>query len=109
MAIRTPEETIFAMLWRMLMPNARRRLAIWCSGSRQRHWKSHFLRTKSEFERGPVPSAVEPVLQSIAGADHLLIVFPLWLGETPALLKALFEHIFRPGFAFQYTDRGFPR
>jgi putative NADPH-quinone reductase len=68
-----------------------------------------FLRTKSEFEHGPVPSAVEPVRQAIAGADHLLIVFPLWLGEMPALLKALFEHIFRPGFAFQYTDRGFPR
>ena len=68
-----------------------------------------FLRTKSEFEHGPIPSAVEPVQQAIAGADHLLIVFPLWLGEMPALLKALFEHIFRPGFAFQYTDRGFPR
>jgi len=27
----------------------------------------------------------------------------------PALLKAFLEHIFRPGFAFQYRVKGFPR
>jgi putative NADPH-quinone reductase len=67
------------------------------------------LRTKSEFEHGPVPRTIEPVQQAIAAADHLIIIFPLWLGEMPALLKALFEHIFRPGFAFRYTARGFPQ
>jgi putative NADPH-quinone reductase len=67
------------------------------------------LRTKSEFEHGPVPATIEAVQQAIVAADHLLIVFPLWLGEMPALLKAFFEHIFRPGFAFRYTDRGFPQ
>jgi putative NADPH-quinone reductase len=67
------------------------------------------LRTKSEFEHGPVPPIIEPVQQAIAAADHLVVIFPLWLGEMPALLKALFEHIFRPGFAFQYAKRGFPQ
>jgi len=28
-----------------------------------------------------------------------VIVFPLWLGDMPALLKAFFEQAFRPGFA----------
>jgi putative NADPH-quinone reductase len=67
------------------------------------------LRKKSEFEHGPVPLALEPVQQAIMAADHLLIIFPLWLGEMPALLKGLFEHIFRPGFAFRYSDHGFPQ
>jgi putative NADPH-quinone reductase len=66
------------------------------------------LRTKSEFEHGPVPPIIEPVQQAIMAADHLLIIFPLWMGEMPALLKAFCEHIFRPGFAFQYRDHGFP-
>src|SRR3954469_13003327 len=67
------------------------------------------LRTKAEFEHGPVPPAVASAQQTIDAADHLLIIFPLWLGGMPALLKAFFEHIFRPGFAFQYTKRGFPQ
>ena len=37
----------------------------------------------------------------IAWAQHLLIVFPLWLGEMPALLKGFLEQVARPGFAFK--------
>ncbi|HET8696394.1 MAG TPA: NAD(P)H-dependent oxidoreductase [Gammaproteobacteria bacterium] len=36
----------------------------------------------------------------IAWADHLVMVYPLWLGEMPALLKGFFEQVLRPGFAF---------
>ena len=39
-------------------------------------------------------------------ADHLVILYPLWLGSMPALLKAFFEHLFRPGFAFEYHSNG---
>jgi putative NADPH-quinone reductase len=35
----------------------------------------------------------------IKNADHLLIIYPLWHGTMPALLKAFLEQIFRPGFA----------
>jgi len=38
-------------------------------------------------------------------ADHVVILFPLWLGSMPALLKAFFEQVLRPGFAFA-TARG---
>lgn len=44
-----------------------------------------------------------------AEPDHLVIVYPLWLGSMPALLKAFLEHVFRPGFAFEYGAKGFPR
>lgn len=37
----------------------------------------------------------------VAWAEHLVIVHPLWLGAQPARLKALFEQVFRPGFAFK--------
>lgn len=36
----------------------------------------------------------------VAWSEHLMIVHPLWLGAAPARLKALFEQVFRPGFAF---------
>ena len=38
--------------------------------------------------------------EAIAWAEHLVLVYPLWLGTLPALLKAFFEQTLRPGFAF---------
>ena len=52
------------------------------------------------FESGQPPAALVPCQEAIAQADHLLVVYPLWLGTMPALLKAFFEQVFRPGFAF---------
>jgi putative NADPH-quinone reductase len=66
------------------------------------------LRTKEAFENGAIPPALQPSQQAIGEADHLVMIYPLWLGEMPALLKGFCEQIFRPGFAFQYIDRGFP-
>lgn len=68
-----------------------------------------WLRTKQEFERGALPQALGPAQQAIAAADHLLIVYPLWLGTMPALLKAFFEQVFRPGFALDYGAGGWPK
>jgi putative NADPH-quinone reductase len=62
------------------------------------------LRTKEEFYSGEPPSSLKGAQEVIASADHLVVVYPLWLGEMPALLKAFFEQTFRPGFAFEYID-----
>ncbi len=68
------------------------------------------LRTKEEFEHGAVPKSIEEAQEAIAWANHLVILYPLWLGTMPALLKAFFEQVFRPGFAFQYAEgRGLPK
>ena len=40
----------------------------------------------------------------IAWAEHIVFVFPLWLGTMPALLKAFLEQVMRPGIAFAYPD-----
>jgi len=39
-------------------------------------------------------------------ADHVVILYPLWLGSMPALLKALLEQMLRPGFAFSTLELG---
>ncbi len=40
--------------------------------------------------------------QAIAWADHLALVFPVWWGGVPALLKGFLDRALLPGFAFRY-------
>jgi putative NADPH-quinone reductase len=42
----------------------------------------------------------------IAWAQHLVVFFPLWLGDMPALLKGFLEQVARPGFAFHDDGNG---
>lgn len=59
------------------------------------------VRSRAEFE-DDVPSPVIAGAQTaIAWADHLVIIFPLWLGGAPAVLKAFLEQVFRYGFALR--------
>jgi putative NADPH-quinone reductase len=57
--------------------------------------------TKSTGLTSPVKRAQE----EIARADHIVILFPLWLGAMPGLLKGFFEQVFRPGFAIAEGKR----
>jgi len=58
------------------------------------------LRSQTDFDHGQPPAAIRQAQSTLAAADHWVIVFPLWLGTTPALLKAFLEQVMRPGFAF---------
>lgn len=64
------------------------------------------LRTKEDFEQGMPPGSIKQAQDTIKWADHLVIIYPLWLGSVPALLEAFFEQVFRPGFAFEYQKSG---
>lgn len=64
------------------------------------------LRSKEDFEKGVPPDTIRQAQDAIKWADHLVIIYPLWLGSMPALLKAFFEQAFRPGFAFEYQQSG---
>ncbi|TGV73921.1 flavodoxin family protein, partial [Mesorhizobium sp. M00.F.Ca.ET.158.01.1.1] len=44
--------------------------------------------------------------EAIVWAEHIVFVFPLWLGTMPAILKAFLEQVMRPGTAFAYPDKG---
>ena len=58
------------------------------------------LRTQEDFNSGSPPPEIAAVQQDIAWADHLVIIYPLWLGTMPAMLKGFLEQVFRPDFAF---------
>ncbi len=39
----------------------------------------------------------------IEQADHLMIIFPVWWGGLPAVLKGFIDRTFLPGWAFSYS------
>jgi NAD(P)H dehydrogenase (quinone) len=72
------------------------------------HQVSLFVLSRMEFD--PIlhngfskPQPLEPDLAAaqtaIGAADHLVLIFPLWFGTLPALLKGFIERVFQPGFA----------
>ena len=65
------------------------------------------LRSQHDWEQGELPAALAPVQRDLAWAGHVVLFFPLWLGDMPALLKAFLEQVARPGFAFR-AEKGNP-
>jgi len=58
------------------------------------------LRSESEWKDGPLPAGLAEAQAAIKWAEHIVFVFPLWMGDMPALLKGFLEQVARPGFAF---------
>lgn len=52
-----------------------------------------------QWQDGPAPEALLPAQEAIRQAEHIVLVYPLWLGDMPALLKGFLEQVLRPGFA----------
>jgi len=67
------------------------------------------LRTAKEWMTGEPTPSIAQAQADIKWAEHLVIIYPLWLGDVPALLKAFLEQVARPGFAFVPEARGFPK
>jgi putative NADPH-quinone reductase len=62
------------------------------------------LRSQQEWEHGELPPSLAPAQEAIRWSSHIVILFPLWLGDMPALLKGFLEQVARPGFAFRYAQ-----
>jgi putative NADPH-quinone reductase len=62
------------------------------------------LRSAKDWKDHSMPPGLQAAQAAITWAEHLVIFFPLWLGDMPALLKAFFEQVARPGFAFAEED-----
>ena len=60
------------------------------------------LDSAKAFEQPP-PEAILPVREALTGAEHLVLIYPLWLGTLPAKAKALLEQVARAGF---FLDTG---
>lgn len=58
------------------------------------------LRSQHEWENDPLPPGLADAQGAIKWCEHMVLFFPLWLGDMPALLKGFLEQVARPGFAF---------
>jgi putative NADPH-quinone reductase len=63
------------------------------------------LRSQHEWENGALPAGLVEAQEAIKWAEHIVFLFPLWLGDMPALLKGFLEQVARPGFAFSREGR----
>ena len=64
------------------------------------------LRSAANWEKDPLPPMLQPAQDDIEWAQHLVLFFPLWMGDMPALLKGFLEQVARPGFAFKPSRDG---
>jgi putative NADPH-quinone reductase len=63
------------------------------------------LRSAQDWKSAP-PASIREAQEKIAWAEHVVIFFPLWLGDMPALVKGFFEQTLRPGFAIGEAASG---
>jgi putative NADPH-quinone reductase len=66
------------------------------------------IRSAEAFE-GAVPAGIAEAQEAVRWAEHLVLVFPLWLGGMPALLKGFLEQLLRYGFSLPKQSEGFPK
>lgn len=66
------------------------------------------LMSQQAYEHEPIPPGLAGAVEDLLWADHIVLVFPLWLGTMPALVKAFLEQVLRPGGAFVFEDKGGP-
>ncbi len=68
------------------------------------------LRSQSEWNAGAAgtPQGLVDAQKSCLEADHIVFIYPLWLGTMPALLKGFLEQVFRPGVVMSEGD-SFPK
>jgi putative NADPH-quinone reductase len=63
------------------------------------------LKSRREWETEAPPPSIQKAQAAIDAAGHLVVIYPLWLGSMPAMLKGFFEQVFRPGFAIDFGKR----
>lgn len=67
------------------------------------------LRSAAEFNDEAPPPVIDAVQRDIRWANHMVVVFPLWLGGLPALTKGFFEQVFRPQFTMRWRKNQLPQ
>lgn len=73
------------------------------------HLDFPILHTQEEFETGALTDNIKNAQHDIRWADHIVNIYPLWLGTMPALLKGFFEQTFRYGFAISNETKKMPK
>ncbi|MGB0515234.1 MAG: NAD(P)H-dependent oxidoreductase [Wenzhouxiangellaceae bacterium] len=66
------------------------------------------IHSAAEWRDGEPPPPIAAAQREVRWAEHLVVFFPLWLGDMPALLKGFLEQLMRPDFAFSEPEGKFP-
>lgn len=65
---------------------------------------------REAYERPqPREPDLEQLYQSLMASDHIVVIFPIWLGTMPALLKGLLERCFQPELVETGKQGKFPK
>lgn len=67
-----------------------------------------FLRNPADFLTPP-PAVIVDAQGRVQRCKHLLVIYPLWLGTMPAIVKAFFEQLSRNEFAISSGGERWPR
>jgi len=66
------------------------------------------IKSSKDFTHSQASEFIRDAQDAIKWADHILFIFPLWMGSMPGQFKMFLEQVFRPGFALDYSKKGFP-
>ncbi len=64
------------------------------------------LRSAHDWEFGAPPPAIAAVQEKLLRCRHVVLLYPLWLGDLPALAKAFLEQVARPSFVRVVPETG---
>lgn len=65
-----------------------------------------YVRNRAQWREPPADPATLAAQAVIGAADHLVFIYPLWLGDMPAVLKSFLEHLSCGGFVISLDDKG---
>lgn len=57
------------------------------------------VRSRADWTGGAPPAVIAAAQEDIRWARHIVFLYPLWLGDVPALFKGFLEQVAREGFA----------
>jgi putative NADPH-quinone reductase len=65
------------------------------------------LRGRADQRAAPPPD-IAAAQAALVGAEHVVLVFPVWNGGMPAFTRGFFEQVFRPSFVFPDANHDEP-
>lgn len=66
------------------------------------------LHSKQDFDENQPCAVIQQAQKNILWAEHMVVIYPLWLGDMPAIVKGFWEQVLRPGFALHESKPGRP-
>ena len=55
---------------------------------------------------GKIPEDIKREQEQVTWADTIVVIYPLWWFDRPAILKGWFDRVFTNGFAFSFDENG---